>query len=246
MRFADLHHHALWGVDDGPASEQEMFQMVDAAYRDGVQVICLTPHYHPGYFSDNPEQVERSFASLKQYAAEKYPDLRLYPGNELRYSGDCLSWLESQACRTLNATDYVLVDFSENESERNIIKAIDRLMSAGYTPVLAHAERYRSLSAQHVLELSRNSVWIQVDVQSIFGTYGLGARLRSRALLKKKLVDVVASDAHDLGSRSPILSRGYRCIKRAYGEAYAAAVFWENPLRLLEGERQEGAISNHE
>ena len=55
-------------------------------------------------------------------------------------------------------------------------------------------------------------------------------------LLKKRLADVVATDAHDLRRRSPILSRGYWDIARKYGEAYAEAVFVENPLRLLEGE----------
>ena len=71
-------------------------------------------------------------------------------------------------------------------------------------------------------------------------------RLRSRNLLRKKLVDIAATDAHGLGRRSPILSRGYRDVARKYGEAYADAIFADNPRRLLEGESREGAITNHE
>lgn len=246
MRFADLHNHSLFGADDGPGTEQEMFEMLDAARADGTEVICLTPHFHPGYFGDNREQADRAFGELRRYAAEKYPEMRLYLGNELRYSPDCLSWLEGGACRTLGGTDYVLVDFDEGETERNIVRGLERLMNAGYKPVLAHAERYRALSVRRIRELSADGVRIQIDVQSLFGGYGLGARLRSRKLLRVKLADIVATDAHGLSRRSPILSRGYRDIVRKYGEAYAGAIFADNPLRLLEGENREGAMTNHE
>lgn len=246
MSFADLHNHALWGVDDGPETAGQMFEMLDAARADGTAVICLTPHFHPGYFGDNGERADRAFEELRRYASEKYPEMRLYLGNELRYSPDCLSWLESGACRTLGGTDWVLVDFAGTESERSIVRGLERLMSAGYRPVLAHAERYGALSEGRIRELSRDGVRIQMDVQSIFGVYGLGARLRSRNLLRKKLVDIAATDAHGLGRRSPILSRGYRDVARKYGEAYADAIFADNPRRLLEGESREGAITNHE
>lgn len=246
MKFADLHNHTLFGADDGPRTEQEMFEMLDAAWADGTEVICLTPHFHPGYFGDNRDRVDRAFEILSRYAVQKYPAMRLYLGNELRYSGECLSWLESGSCRTLNGTDRVLVDFNETEPEDNIIKGVERLMNAGYRPVLAHAERYRALSVRRIRDLSRNGVFIQIDVQSIFGTYGLHARLRSRHLLSDKLVDIVATDAHGLGRRSPILSRGYRDIERKYGDTYASAIFVENPLLLLEGKSQEGANINHE
>lgn len=236
MIFADLHNHILWGVDDGPKTEQQMQQMLDAAYADGLRTLCLTPHFHPGYFGDHGEQTDRAFSALVRYAAEKYPDVELYPGNELHYSRECLDWLESGACRTLNGTDYVLVDFHDRETERNIVKGLKRLMAAGYTPVLAHAERYRDLSVNAIWDLSRDGVWIQLDVQSLFGGYGLGARLRCGRLLKEKLADIVATDAHDLDRRGPVLSRGYRVVKRKYGSAYAEALFLRNPLQLLEGE----------
>ena len=44
MFFADIHIHALAGVDDGPSDEEEMFAMIDKAYDQGVRAICFTPH----------------------------------------------------------------------------------------------------------------------------------------------------------------------------------------------------------
>lgn len=233
MRFADLHNHSLFGVDDGPETEAEMFALVDAAWADGVGTICLTPHFHPGYFGHNQSGVRRAFEALTRYASEKYPALRLYLGNELRYSPGCTAWLESGDCRTLNGTDHVLVDFAAGEPEETIVKGLRRLLSAGYRPVLAHAERYGALKPDTIRALSRSGVSIQMDVQSLFGVYGLRARLRCRTLLKQNLVDLAATDAHDLGRRSPILSRGFREVEKKYGEACACAIFADNPLALL-------------
>jgi len=47
--FSDLHMHALFGVDDGPKTEDDMYAVLDAAYADGTRYMCLTPHFHPGY-----------------------------------------------------------------------------------------------------------------------------------------------------------------------------------------------------
>lgn len=233
MRFADIHNHSLFGVDDGPATAAEMYAMVDAAWADGVGAICLTPHFHPGYFGLRRVQAERAFQVLCRYASEKYPELRLYLGNELRWSPESPAWLESGDCRTLGGTDHVLVDFSAGEGESTIVKGLRRLLSAGYRPVLAHAERYRDLKTDTVRALSRSGALIQIDVQSLFGGYGLGARLRCGKLLKHDLVDIAATDAHDLGRRGPLMSRAYREIAKKYGEACACAIFAENPLALL-------------
>lgn len=238
MKFADLHIHALCGVDDGAKTEEEMFRLTDAAYADGAGMLCLTPHFHPGYFGDNQKKGEDAFRILKQYAAETYPDLMLQLGNELRYSRDCISWLDDGACRTLGAGNRVLVDFSRGESQKSIVGGLDRLLNGGYAPVLAHVERYDSLRGnQKVLrELRDNGVLLQVDSQSIFGGFGLGTCAWARRILCEKMADVVASDAHDLRSRPPGLNRSFHYITKKCGADYAAAVCGIIPRELLENE----------
>lgn len=235
MNFADIHIHGLFGVDDGPKTEQEMYNLIAAAYADGTRVLCLTPHYHPGYFGENREKAAEAFAILQDGAREKFPELELYLGNELRYSPEAVDWLASGACRTLNGSDCVLVDFRQDEKQKNIVRGLERLMNGGYIPALAHAERYGDLSERTVRDLSRNGVWIQLDVQSLFGVYGLGAMFRSKGLLKAGLADIVSSDAHGLGKRSPGLRKGYEYVARKYSQEYADAVFYENAVRILQG-----------
>ena len=100
MIFADIHNHALADADDGARSEEMMYQMVDAAYADGVRHLCLTPHFHPIFFGDTREASEESYRKLQAYAAQHCPQLKLYLGNELRYGPNCDGWMREGFCRT--------------------------------------------------------------------------------------------------------------------------------------------------
>lgn len=235
MFFADIHNHMLFGVDDGAKSEQEMYRIIDASYSDGVRHLCFTPHYHPGFFGEHQEQIAVAFDLAKQYAAEQYPDLSLYLGNELRYERSCVDWLEQGRCQTLNGTEYLLVDFLYPEPAEKILDAMLRVLNAGYTPVLAHVERYEKFH-RDLREIDRLKDWgviLQVDAQSPLGGLGHGSRVRARRLLDASAVDLIASDAHDLTSRPPQLRACFEFISRKYGENYVQHLFWEEPLRIL-------------
>ena len=233
MNYADIHIHALFGVDDGAKDESNMYAMVDAAYADGIRVLCLTPHFHPGYFGDNTNATDKAFEALRQYAQEKYPDLKLYLGNELHYSSQCISWLSDGLCHSLNDTGYVLVDFSTYETARNITRGLDTLLNAGYLPVLAHAERYEHLTKEMIREYAHKGIWIQVDTGSLFGSFGFSAKHRAKSILKSRLADLISSDAHNLTGRPPGISNAYRLIEKKYSQNYADAVCYQNALWLL-------------
>ena len=121
MIFADIHNHSLACVDDGARSEEAMFRMVDAAYADGIRLLCLTPHFHPVCFGDNRASSLESFKKLQAYCAEHHPDLRLYLGNELRYGPNCDNWLKEGFCRALGSSSLVLVDFPADAGQSLII-----------------------------------------------------------------------------------------------------------------------------
>ena len=232
---ADLHIHLLCGVDDGARDEETMRAMVDAAYDDGTRVICATPHYHPGFFGENHEKSRRSFQLLRAYVKQRYPDLHLYLGNELRYGPSAPDWLERKVCNTMNRTRYVLVDFTEHESADTIVQANLQLLNAGYLPILAHAERYENLHRdfREILRLQGLGVTIQIDADSLFGAWSRNAKKRSRALLEQGIAQLAASDAHNLTSRPPQLAKYRAFVAKEYGESYAKRLFWDTPLAIL-------------
>ena len=234
MDFCDIHIHLLCGVDDGAEDEKQMQKMLDAAYADGVRTICATPHYHPGYFGDNTEAVDIAFRRLKEYAV-KYPDLALCLGNELRYGRGFDEWIKSGACRSLNGSRYVLIDFLEHDDADYIVDSTLRVLNAGYTPILAHAERYESFhrDMREIEYLRSCGVVIQVDSASPFGGWGADSKIRSRRIIKARLADLVASDAHDTVRRPPNLSGCYEYVKDKCGRAYADSLFIQTPQTIL-------------
>lgn len=231
--FADIHTHLLFGTDDGAKTIDDMYNMVDAAYNQGTRFICATPHFHPSFFGDNREAAGKAFALLTEYCAQKYPSLSLALGNELYYKHDCISWLKNGVVKTLGNTRYVLVEFSELDSENFISEALLRLLNTGYVPIIAHAERYKHLRLGTLLALRENGVLIQVNAQSFFERFSFGIKKRLKAMVLENAVDFVSSDTHDLVHRPPYIAKCHKLLVEKYGRAKADALCCENAKNLL-------------
>lgn len=235
MQFSDIHIHALYNCDDGAGTLEYMYKMIDAAYVDGTRYICLTPHYNPGYFHVNADKSEQFFEILLEYSKEKYPDLDIALGNELRYNPGCEEWLSDGRCRCMNNTKYVLIDFFEGENKQIISRGFDKLLNAGYIPILAHAERYREIRGDidFLKEQRDNGVLIQIDTRSIFGDFGLSTRLFCKKILQNNFADFVSSDAHNLKTRPPGIKEAYEYIKKKHGKDYAEAICFKNAFHMI-------------
>lgn len=237
MKFVDLHIHLLFDCDDGAKTEEQMEEILESAYFDGTRIICATPHFHLGFFGDNVSKANEAYKKLYYYA-KKYKDLQVFLGNELRYSPNCIEWLENGQCKTLNGTRYLLVDFLENDNADYIVNSVIKVLNAGYTPILAHAERYENFHPdfREIKHLKECGVVIQIDAQSPFGGWGKGSKKRSRKIVEEYLADFIASDAHNLTDRPPQMSKCYSYVVDSCGEKYARKLFWDNPIKILKDE----------
>ena len=124
MPFSDIHTHILYKTDDGAKTREEMFELVGKAYEHGTRLLCATPHFHPGYFGDNREEMQYAFTVLSEYCKEKYSDLTLVLGNELFYTHDSISWMKNNLCIPMGNTRYVLTEFSVDDNEDYIAEGI--------------------------------------------------------------------------------------------------------------------------
>lgn len=235
LHYVDIHNHALFGLDDGPKDEAGTRRMLDEAYAQGTRVICFTPHFHPGIFPVTDADREAAFRAARRYAREKYPDLALYLGSELRYSRSCMGWFSQSRYGCINGSQYVLVDFSTEDSAARIVGGLHDLMNHGYRTILAHAERYRHLPLREIGHLRRKGVLIQADTQSLLGGFGLAVKFRARQMLREDLIDIVSSDAHDSARRPADMDTCFRLIARKKGEACAEALCAANARQLLQG-----------
>ncbi len=237
MIFSDIHFHGLYGVDDGAHSREHMLAMIDAEYEDGVRFLCFTPHFNPLIWGRNEEHIKTAFAEAEQYAAEKYADMKLILGNELRYSPGCMNWVRERRCSSMGDSRYILIDFDYDEDAETIMSGLTQIFNTGYKPVLAHAERYVRFhrDLREVRRLSELGVIIQLDTQSITGEFGFSCKSRAKKILSSGLADLISSDAHGLHTRPTGISKVYQIVCRKYGRNYADELCGTNALYYFGG-----------
>jgi len=77
----------------------------------------------------------------------------------------------------------------------------------------------------------------QVTAMSLTGELGPKIRQLAERLLTNRLIHFIASDAHSINGRPPILSEAVRVAGRIIGEEEAQKMVTEYPQAILEGRR---------
>ena len=243
--LVDIHYHGLPYIDDGARDEATMKSMLDMAYADGIKTICFTPHFKTYEFKSSDDvkeyltRAEYSFTLAKEYASEKYPDMELYLGNEIMYHNEIISSLLDFDCKSLNGSNYILVEFQPTVTCYDLENAVLKILRKGFIPIIAHIERYSALIKKPSLvsDLRNAGALMQVNARGITSLrIGKIARFL-RLLLKNRQVDIVATDSHDNSVFSPNLSKSMTYVIKHYGEKYAKRIFFENPMMALKNEK---------
>ncbi|MCR4904080.1 MAG: protein-tyrosine-phosphatase [Butyrivibrio sp.] len=234
----DMHCHIMPGVDDGSPDLSTSIEMLKIAQREGIEQIILTPHFKPMHHNVRPQKNHLYTQKLQQKALESGINIKLYSGNEIYYCGETQEQLINGEICTLAGSNYVLVEFHPTDIYSNIHNAMYQIISAGYTPVLAHVERYSDIVShpKYVEELISLGCYIQENASSIMGKYGFGIKHFTRKMLKEHRVHFVATDSHDKSSRAPLLSECRELVAKKYGEGYADTIFYRNQLAVINDE----------
>lgn len=242
MGYIDIHSHILPGMDDGSENMEETLEMLRIAQDEGITDIIATPHYKSGRFRADAGKLHAVLDEVRQRAGEQGIHINLYAGNEIYYHSELEERLESGRLSTMNGTEYVLVEFSPFEEYLYIRNAAYELLGMGYTPIIAHVERYACLTKkrEYVKELKSMGCGIQVNAGSIVGDTGWRTAKFVKGLLKEELVDYLGTDAHDsTGRRRPAMAKCAAYLKHKCRQEYAEALLHGNAAENLLGERYE-------
>ncbi|SFG74943.1 protein-tyrosine phosphatase [Lachnospiraceae bacterium C7] len=236
--FIDIHCHLLPGVDDGSKNLEMTEKMVKVAYENGIVGMVFTPHIKVPIYDVSDIIIRKKFLEIREYLKGKFPKMHIYLGGEFYYMQGVLEDTPEKI-RTINDTNYVLTEFSPGVCYEDIIRAVQNLRYHGYDVILAHIERYSCLVSDiyNVMHLKELGVVIQINSRSI--THPINKKVKNfiRESLANQLVDIVATDAHDLDRRKPILRDGWSFTARKCGEEYANLIFSENGLAILQGKK---------
>jgi len=228
----DIHSHILPEVDDGPKSWDVCVAMCHAAAADGITHMVASPHANDRYHYDR-EYLQGLVAHLQQLAGDS-PKIIL--GCDFHLSYDNLEDAYVHPDRYVIAgTRYLLVEFSNYSVPQSTADSFLKLGDRGITPIITHPERNPILreSMQRVVEWAEQGCVIQMTGSALTGFWGDRTRRAAEWLLERQAVHVLATDAHDLEKRVPILSTSRDAAAQIVGEEVADALVEANPSAIV-------------
>lgn len=226
----DIHSHILPGVDDGPGDLKTAMSMVDAAYQQGVRHMVCTSHLnHPLDFHSGG--IDRAYDLMKVNVEVKYSDMHLYKGYEIYITRKKIKALKELDLRTIEDSDYILVEFSRDISFADMVTAVQELKSLKLNVIIAHPEVYDCLrnDDQHMADLRNAGVLFQCNASSVVKE----DQDLIRHWIESRLIDFIGSDAHGTLVRPNYMAEAYALIKTECGEEVAKKLFIKNAKAVL-------------
>ena len=183
-QLVDLHCHILPGIDDGAKNLDVSMSLIQKEMEDGVVGIVFTPHFHYERITLDAfvQQRKMAYRSVVAQLAERKLPLAVKLGAEVYFT-----------------TALASLDLS---------KLAFAVQNRGYTPILAHVERYPYVTEDPTL-LYR---WVSSGALAQINASGLVRSGHTAKWLHKlldwNLVHLMCSDCHSVTTRPPNLKDG--------------------------------------
>ena len=233
----DIHSHILPGMDDGARSMEQSLKMFRMARQEGITSIITTPPNYGHRQSIAPHKIREQIVKVQKELENNDISIQIYSGNEIYYRQGVEEELEKGNINTLAESSYVLVEFHPGEDFHYILHGLNHLKRYGYSPILAHAERYDNLYLKkgRMEELKNSGVQLQINASSITAK-GLMDIYKKRAfmLVKEQMADYVATDAHSDGHRAPLILTCEKILQKKAGHEYTTKLLIENAEHILQ------------
>ena len=235
--MVDIHHHLIFGVDDGSPDLPSSVAMVQMAAEDGVTHLVATPHANEQYAYDrvaHEGRLQQIREALPRSVAAK---IQLGLGSDFHLDYDNTVNIGSVTMQfAINGGPYLLIELADTGIPARIDEVLYQMRVAGLIPILTHPERNSTLqrSRGRLREWMKAEMLVQVTANSLTGQFGKTAERIAWELMDKQWVHFVSSDAHDLTRRTPRLSAAYEVVRKRMGAETAERLFVTNPLAVFE------------
>lgn len=232
----DLHSHLLPGIDDGARDLDMALAMARMAVDDGIGTIACTPHILPGVYNNTRATIEDAVERLAAEIERAGIPLQVTSGADVHIAPHLLADLKNGTVPTIGESRYFLFEPPDQIVPPRMDNFAFELVASGFVPILTHPERLVWIEKQYSLiqQLVAGGVLIQVTAGSFMGRFGHRAKYWAERMLDEGMIDLVATDAHNLDRRPPQLTPARDVISERAGDEMATQLVATNPLHILE------------
>ena len=193
----DMHAHWLPGLDDGAQSMDDSLLLIRELHGMGYEKLIATPHVMADLYPNSSSTIRERLEEVREAVCKAHIPVELDTAAEYLMDEGFQERLNAGDLLTLPGKR-VLVEYSFVSPPLNRDRLFFELVAKGYTPVLAHPERYRYLhqKADELRRLVENGVTLQVNLLSLSGYYGNSIRRAALELIDGGLVSLLGTDIH--------------------------------------------------
>lgn len=189
---------------------EESLSMARMAAEDGIHTVVATPHTLNGVYQNPARDIRAGVEALQRALSQEQIRVQIAPGADVHLCPRMMDRIKSGDAGTINdARKYILLEFPAQNFPPGVKDEIFALKLNGITPIITHPERNRLIQQdmEILYELVSMGALCQVTAMSVTGDFGEIIMRCAHAMLARRLVHIIASDAHSADSRPPLLSR---------------------------------------
>lgn len=194
----DIHSHLIPDLDDGVKSLDDALTCLQQLADWGIRKVITTPHVSRDWYPNSHANLKEGLATLQTLVAEHQLPLTVEVAAEYLLDDFFMEALDQGELLAFGSKRYLLVETGWSAPPLGLDDMLFRIQTHGYTPVLAHPERYTYYQKEkHMLEhLRENGVLFQLNWMSLCGRYGSQVEKQARYILQQHWVDFIGSDLH--------------------------------------------------
>ena len=187
------------GIDDGSKAMFHSIKYISAMKDLGYKKLIITPHIMSHRYKNTSKIILDKLEILKDAIADHGIDIKLEAASEYYLDDYFLSLLDKKDILTIH-DNYLLFEMSYTRAPVDLEGIVFNMILAGYTPILAHPERYLHMhnDFSKYKALKEQGVLFQLNINSLSGYYSKKVQTIAKKLVNKGMIDFLGSDIHKM------------------------------------------------